>query len=212
MIIAQAEAENAAATADLVAHQASIPEPVATAKPDTTPPGGSGLSSSSRPSRWAALLATIYETFPLLCPTRGGSLTFIAFLTDPVPLGQILAHIGEPTRPPLLHPARGPPQPRLDLDGHSGHGTSRTTGQDPLDVNQSPEFDSADPKPVSDWEFDQSREGGYDGPWSAYPLGTRKYQRLHYRVRLFLEEIHRTILPIAVTHGLRFVLASHPAR
>jgi len=70
-------------------------------------------TGSSRPSRWAALLARIYETFPLICPSCGTALTFIAFLTHPGPITQILAHIGEPTSPPLLHPARGPPQTEL---------------------------------------------------------------------------------------------------
>ena len=74
--------------------------------PDTTP---------SRPSRWAALLARIYEVFPLVCPTCQEPLTFISFLTDPEPITQILAHIGEPTSPPLLHPARGPPQTDLAM-------------------------------------------------------------------------------------------------
>jgi hypothetical protein len=56
----------------------------------------------------AALLARIYEVFPLICPSCQTPLTFIAFLTDPEPIPHILAHIGEPTSPPLIHPARGP--------------------------------------------------------------------------------------------------------
>jgi len=83
-------------TASLPVSEAPAPQP-----PDTAP---------SRPSRWAALLARIYEVFPLICPTCQEPLTFIAFLTEPEPITQILAHIGEPTSPPLLHPARGPPQ------------------------------------------------------------------------------------------------------
>ena len=118
--------------------------------------------------KWAALLArrapreAWSEAFPLVCQTCGGSLTFIAFLTDPEPITQVLAHVGEPTSPPLLHPPRGPPQSTFDLDGDSGHGTPRTTGQDSLDLDQSPEFDPADPEPVPDFEFDQSREGEYE--------------------------------------------------
>ena len=48
------------------------PEGVKRHTPDTAP---------SRPSRWAALLARIYEVFPLICPTCQTPLTFIAFLT-----------------------------------------------------------------------------------------------------------------------------------
>ena len=147
------------------------------AKPDPHPPGASS-PGSSRPSKWAALLArrapreAWSEAFPLVCPTCGGSLTFIAlpsassaslrFLTDPEPITQILAHVGEPTSPPLLHPPRGPPQPTFDLDGDSDHGTPWTTGQGSLNLDQSPEFDPADPEPVPDLEFNQSREGEYE--------------------------------------------------
>jgi hypothetical protein len=53
--------------------------------------------------------------FPLLCPTCQTPLTFIAFLTDPETIGRSLAHIGEPTSPPLTHPARGPPQTELAM-------------------------------------------------------------------------------------------------
>jgi hypothetical protein len=33
----------------------------------------------------------------------------IAFLTDPLAVRAILAHLGEPTAPPRIAPARGPP-------------------------------------------------------------------------------------------------------
>lgn len=38
-------------------------------------------------------------------------------------------------------------------------------------------------------------------------LGSRHYQGLEYRAVLFPEETHRTVFPIAVSHGLRFVFA-----
>ena len=57
---------------------ASPPKPnPAPQPPDTTP---------SRPSKWAALLARIYEAFPLICSSCHTPLTFIAFLTDPEPI------------------------------------------------------------------------------------------------------------------------------
>jgi hypothetical protein len=118
--------------------------------PDTT---------SSRPSRWAALLARIYEVFPLLCPTCQTPLTFIAFLTDPDPITQILAHIGEPTSPPLIHPARGPPQTELAMgpmgpDGGLAEKVAQETFRDDLD--QSPEFDPTEAEPIPEEDFDQS--------------------------------------------------------
>jgi len=126
------------------------PEGGETRTPDTAP---------SRPSRWAALLARIYEVFPLICPTCQTPLTFIAFLTDPDPITQILAHIGEPTSPPLIHPARGPPQTELamGLVGPDG-GNHNEAAQEsfPDDLDQSSEFDPTDPEPVPEDHFDQS--------------------------------------------------------
>jgi len=64
---------------------------------------------------WAALLARISGGFSLVCPTCPTPLTFNAFLTDPVPISQVLTHIGEPTSPPLPHLTRGSPQAELDM-------------------------------------------------------------------------------------------------
>ena len=58
---------------------------------------------------WAALLARIYETFPLLCPDCAGPVRIIAFLTQPASVNALLSHLGEPTAPPKVAPARGPP-------------------------------------------------------------------------------------------------------
>ena len=116
-------------------------------------------TASSRPSRWAALLARIYEAFPLICPTCQTPLTFIAFLTEPEPITQILAHIGEPTSPPLLHPARGPPQTELAMGpmGPTG-GTHYEVAQESLpgDLDQTPNFDPAEPEPIPEDDFDQT--------------------------------------------------------
>ncbi|NBQ14282.1 MAG: hypothetical protein EBU31_06655 [Proteobacteria bacterium] len=46
---------------------------------------------------------------PLACPTCGGDIRLIAFITDPGPIRKILTHLGEPLEPPPLSPARGPP-------------------------------------------------------------------------------------------------------
>jgi hypothetical protein len=100
-----------------------------------------------------------YEVFPLICPTCQTPLTFIAFLTDPEPITQILAHIGEPASPPLLHAARGPPQTELAMGpmGPSG-GRADEAAQEssPGDLDQSPEFDPTEPEPIPDDPFDQS--------------------------------------------------------
>ncbi len=58
---------------------------------------------------WALLLARIDEVFPLVCPSCGGEMRIIAFLTDAGAVRDILIHLGEPTSPPRLMPARAPP-------------------------------------------------------------------------------------------------------
>jgi DNA-directed RNA polymerase subunit RPC12/RpoP len=58
---------------------------------------------------WALLLARIYEVFPLVCPRCGGEMRIIAFITDACVVREILSHLGEPTSPPPIAPARGPP-------------------------------------------------------------------------------------------------------
>ncbi len=42
-------------------------------------------------SRWAALIARIYDVLPLVCPSCGASMSIIAFITDPIPLHAILS-------------------------------------------------------------------------------------------------------------------------
>jgi hypothetical protein len=110
----------------------------------------------SRPSRWAALLARIYEVFPLICPTCQTPLTFIAFITEPEPITRILAHIGEPTSPPLIHPARGPPQTELAMRPGGGQAVEAARESFPDDLDQSSEFDPVEPEPIPEDDFDQS--------------------------------------------------------
>jgi hypothetical protein len=155
LVTARAEADIAAAAANLAPQQTAIPGPAVPAKPDRPDPVP---LSGSGPSRWAALLARIYEVFPLICPSCQTPLTFIAFLTDPEPITKILAHIGEPTSPPPLHPARGPPQTEflLDLGGPSPEDVAQECLPD--DFDQSPEFDPAVPESVPEDDFDQSRD------------------------------------------------------
>jgi hypothetical protein len=160
LVTARAHQDNAAAVQDSVA-DLPLPAPLtptASPKPENPEPRPPD-TGPCRPSPWAALLARIYEVFPLICPACGTALTFIAFLTDPVPITRILAHIGEPTSPPLLHPARGPPQTEFDL-GES-HPEERGEEMDPAmvpgDLDQTSEFDPAEPEPVpEDDDFDQT--------------------------------------------------------
>ena len=83
----------------------------------TTPPApppnppGTEPPAHRRAARyaWALLLARIYEVFPLRCTHCGGAMRIIAFITDASMRRDILAHLGEPTAPPRIAPARAPP-------------------------------------------------------------------------------------------------------
>jgi hypothetical protein len=59
---------------------------------------------------WAMLMVRIYEVFPLECPACGHPMRIIAFVTEAASSVKILSHIGEPTQPPEISPARAPPQ------------------------------------------------------------------------------------------------------
>jgi len=113
------------------------------------------LTGAAARSRWAQLLARIYEVFPLRCPECGATMRILAFLTDPGPTGAILRHLDLPHTPPRLAPARGPPQPALDLDVDPV-----IPDHDPVptdDFDQTPAFDPADPEPAPELDFDQTR-------------------------------------------------------
>jgi hypothetical protein len=89
----------------------------ALARPATPPPsaplpaGDPAQHAQRSPARilWALLLARIYEILPLRCMRCGGEMRIIAFVTGAPALQSILTHLGEPTSPPEVAPARGPP-------------------------------------------------------------------------------------------------------
>jgi len=93
--------------------------------------------------QWAVLLARIYEVLPLLCPSCGGQMTILAFLTDPPVVRAILLHLELPHLPPPISPARGPPQGDFLLD-------------------QTPDFDPAEAQPIPEVVFDQSLPDHFD--------------------------------------------------
>lgn len=157
LVTARAHQDKAAAVQDSVGAlplPAPLPPRASPPQPEDPEPQLPDVGPS-RPSPWAALLARIYEVFPLICPACGTALTFISFLTDPEPITRILAHIGEPTSPPLIHPARGPPQAEFDPGGPEPEDLAREYL--PGDLDQTPEFDPAEPEPAPDHDFDQTR-------------------------------------------------------
>ena len=82
----------------------------------TTPPPAPNPQPAAEPAHrhtaryaWALLLARIYEVFPLRCTHCGAAMRILAFITDASTIRDILDHLGEPTAPPRIAPARGPP-------------------------------------------------------------------------------------------------------
>jgi hypothetical protein len=83
-------------------------------------PGGAGSTTQPNPQvkpkprppshyLWVALIARIYEVFPLICPICGGQMGIIAFITFSADIQKILDHIGVEPEAPRITPARGPP-------------------------------------------------------------------------------------------------------
>jgi len=52
----------------------------------------------------------------LTCPRCAGKRKLIALITERSVVRKILAHLGLPTEPPTLAPARAPPEPELAFD------------------------------------------------------------------------------------------------
>jgi hypothetical protein len=82
----------------------------------TTAPPAANAEPAAEPAprraaryAWALLLARIYEIFPLVCPRCGAEMRIIAIITAGPAVRDILGHLGEPTAPPRIAPAPGPP-------------------------------------------------------------------------------------------------------
>ena len=94
-------------------------------------------SGSFYSSIWAMLLAKIFAINPLLCPSCGGEMKIIAFVTEGQPIGRILQHIGEPDHAPAISPARDPPIYCAEID-------------------QTQYWDDNAVNPTAEYEFDQT--------------------------------------------------------
>ncbi len=112
-----------------------------TTESDDTPSKKKGSSSHYL---WAILIARIYAVFPLVCPDCGGQMKIIAFIREKPIIHKILNHIGEPTEPPALTPARAPPP----WDEYLTNSSSEFTLPDVI-----PDYCYA---PLFGYEFDQT--------------------------------------------------------
>ena len=65
---------------------------------------------------WAALLARVFDISPgTVCTACGGRMRIIATLTEAASIRRYLEGVGLPAEPPLIAPARPPPQQSLDF-------------------------------------------------------------------------------------------------
>ena len=76
-------------------------------------PPASGSASTDAPKRcnptFADLMRRGLDIDVLDCPRCGGRLRFIAAVLEPAAVRRILDHLGLPSEPVRLHPARAPP-------------------------------------------------------------------------------------------------------
>ncbi len=83
----------------------------------SSPEGSPKIRSASRRSTWAELLKRVFSTDVLTCPCCGAKRKLIALINDGAVVRKILAHLGLPTEPPRLAPARAPPQVEFAFEG-----------------------------------------------------------------------------------------------
>ena len=79
------------------------------------PPADEPIHRHAARYAWAALLARIYAVFPLRCPTCGGAMRIIAFVTDAAVLRDILRALKRADG--ATHQRPGPPTPTVGGNG-----------------------------------------------------------------------------------------------
>ena len=102
--------------------QVALPAPVPPAKvvqnsptvvqPGTAAPNEPPAKPKPRPPAHyllAALIARIYEVFPLICANCGRQIRIIAFITSSADIHGILNHVGVAPEAPRIKPGRGLP-------------------------------------------------------------------------------------------------------
>ena len=67
----------------------------------------------ARRLRWAQLLQRVFGLEILHCDRCGCRSEVVAFIVRPAEIQRIGAHLGYPIEPPLIAPARAPPQAEL---------------------------------------------------------------------------------------------------
>jgi hypothetical protein len=78
----------------------------------TTPPDPLLPDAGTKRKRltWAQLLQRVFDIDISHCPQCGGTMKAISAITEKTVIDKILTHMGLPTEPPRVTPARAPPQ------------------------------------------------------------------------------------------------------
>jgi hypothetical protein len=86
--------------------------------PDTEEEISPALPPPSAKRSWAQLLKHVYDIDMKVCPSCGGEMKIIAFITDPCEVKRYLEGTGESTETPYFAPARASPTMDLFRDSH----------------------------------------------------------------------------------------------
>jgi len=97
-------------------HPIPLAEKPSISKQEETRPQECKKPSKASLYRWAMLLARIFEVFPLICPKCEAPMRIISFIQDRHSIRKILNYINEPSEPPVISPARGPPEMEFDYN------------------------------------------------------------------------------------------------
>jgi len=91
-----------------------VPTPTATDGPAEKVTEATPASRLQRLS-WAALLARVFQVDAMVCPDCGGRMRWVAVLTDQHSIRDYLTGVGLPAEPPVIAPARPPPQQEMEF-------------------------------------------------------------------------------------------------
>ncbi len=72
-----------------------------------------GRPPAKRRYSWAELMKRVHRVEVLICESCGGPRKVLAMVMDGKAITKILAHLGLPTEPPMVAPARAPPATML---------------------------------------------------------------------------------------------------
>ena len=113
-------------------------------------------SGQRKKLKWRDLLRRVFAVDALVCPRCSGTMNVIAYITELAVVTKILTHLGLPSEPPELSPARGSAQLELwdglDATGSDSAGAGSTQSRGPPSrAGPEPPFESDAPVADFDW-------------------------------------------------------------